>query len=55
MRGMRRERSQRGLVLLSLVLILALLGLATGASLWLTRAELWAGLRTRNESLPQGP
>jgi len=40
---------QRGLVLLSVVLILALLALATGASLWLTRAELWAAGHARAE------
>ncbi len=40
---------QRGLVLISVLLVLALLGLATGASLWLTRAELWAAGRARSE------
>lgn len=40
---------QRGLVLVSVLLVLALLGLATGASLWLVRAELWAAGRARSE------
>lgn len=40
---------QAGLVIVSVVLILALLGLVTGASLWLTRAELWAAGRARSE------
>ena len=42
--------SHRGLVLLSLLLILSLLGLAIGASLWLTRVELWAAGRARSEA-----
>jgi len=42
-------RDEAGLVLVSLVLVVALLGLATGGSLWLTRAELWAAGRARAE------
>ncbi|MDG2303695.1 MAG: hypothetical protein P8R42_03400 [Candidatus Binatia bacterium] len=42
-------KAESGLVLLSLVLLLALLGLVTGASLWFTRAELWAAGRARSE------
>ncbi len=41
--------SERGLVLISVLLVLALLGLATGASLWLARAELWAAGRARSQ------
>lgn len=37
-----------GLVIVSVVLVLALLGLVTGGSLWLTRAELWAAGRARS-------
>lgn len=43
-------RRERGLVLLSVVLILTLLALATGASLWLTRSELWAAGHARAET-----
>lgn len=43
-------RSDVGLVLVSVLLLLAMLGLATGASLWLTRAELWAAGRARSQA-----
>ncbi len=45
---MRSDR-QAGLVLVSIVLLLALLGLVTGGSLWVTRADLWAAGRARSE------
>ena len=48
-RGSRTRAEQSGLVLVSVVLVLGLLGLATGGSLWLTRAELWAAGRARSE------
>lgn len=48
-RGSRTFGSERGLVLVSVVLVLGLLGLATGGSLWMTRAELWAAGRARSE------
>jgi hypothetical protein len=41
-------RCERGAVLVSVLLLLALLGLSTGASLWLTRSELWAAGRARS-------
>lgn len=43
-----RGSFQDGLVIVSVVLVMALVGLVTGGSLWLTRAELWAAGRARS-------
>lgn len=44
-----RTASQGGLVLVSVVFVLGLVGLATGGTLWLLRAELWTLGRARSQ------